>query len=101
MAETVVAHPLLGIAEHLVSFGGFLEPFLGLLVAGVAVWVILHRQLAVSRFQILRGHGALNAENLVVVPLAHRGHVEPGSFSELGIPPSMTSESVRATEFRS
>ena len=54
VAETVVEGALLRVGQHLVGLGRLLETPLGLLVAGVAVGVELHRQLAVGLLQLGR-----------------------------------------------
>ena len=48
MAETVVSRALLPVAQTLIGFVQFLETRFGLLVAGVAVGMALHRRLAES-----------------------------------------------------
>ncbi len=53
VAELIVALAFVGVGEHLVGFGRFLELLFGLGVAGVAVGVILHRQLAVGAFDLV------------------------------------------------
>ena len=56
MPEAVVLRALVGIAEHFIGFGRFLELFFRLFIAGVAVGVELHGYLAVRLFDlILRG----------------------------------------------
>src|SRR5690606_13174415 len=77
VAEAVVAGALLGIAEHGVGLGRFLEALLGFGVARVAVGVVLQRQLAVGALDVLLGRSARNAQDLVVI--AHRlglGHAD-------------------------
>src|SRR5439155_4989673 len=67
--ERVVALPLLRVAEHRVGLADLFEALLGLLVPVVAVGVVLHRQLAVRRAQLLGGGVATDPEHLVVVAL--------------------------------
>ena len=69
--EAVVSAPLLGVREHGVGFRRLLEPFLGGLVAGVAVRMVLEGQLAVGALDVRVLRGAGNAENLVVVARRH------------------------------
>ena len=52
-AAAVVLLALLGVAEHVVGLGDLLEALLGLLVAGVAVGVVLARELAVGLLDLL------------------------------------------------
>src|SRR6185436_48997 len=78
VAEAVVARPLVGVGEHRVSLGRLLEALLGLAVAGVAVGVVLRRELAVRLLDLGSGGGALDAEDFVVIALGHgRWHRVP------------------------
>ena len=53
MAEAVVGGAFVGVGEHGIGFGRFLELLLGFRVAGVAVGVVLHGELAVGAFDLL------------------------------------------------
>src|SRR5262249_14673702 len=55
------------IGEHLVRRGAFLEPLLGLLVAGVPIGVILERHLSIGALQLLVARVATDFEHLVKV----------------------------------
>ena len=55
MAEAVVEAALLGVGEHRVRLGRFLELLLGRLVARIAIRVVLHRQLAVRALDLAVG----------------------------------------------
>ncbi len=66
-AELVINLPLLLVAQNVVCLGDLLEAFLGLLVAGVHVRVILARQLAEGLAHLLRRRGLLHPERAVVV----------------------------------
>ena len=57
MAEAVVHAPLVGVGQDGVRLGRFLELVFGFLVAGIAVGVILQRQLAVRALDLLVGRG--------------------------------------------
>ena len=71
MAVAVVGGALLAVGKMLIGLVELLEPRLGVLVAGIAVRVILHRLLAERGFQ-LRVAGALgDAENFVKVAFGH------------------------------
>ena len=74
VAEAVVEPFLLLIGEDRVGLGRFLERFLGLVIAGIAIGMELQRQLAVRALDLLFRRGALDAEDLVVVPLGHAAH---------------------------
>src|SRR6185436_7884379 len=69
--EAIVAGALVAVAEDRVGLGGFLEFFLGLLVALVAIGVELQRQLAIRALDLLIGRGAGDLEDFVVVAFAH------------------------------
>ena len=60
--------------EDRVGLGRLLELLLRLLVAGVAVGVVLERELAVRGLDLAVGRGALDAQDLVVVDLRAGGH---------------------------
>ena len=74
VSEPVVQTLLLLIREDRVRFGRFLERFLGLVIAGIAIGMELQRQLAVRALDLLLRRVALDAEDLVVVPLGHAAH---------------------------
>ena len=71
MAELVVAPALRGVGQHGVGLGRLLEAFLGRGVARVPVGVVLERQLPVGALDLLIVRGAGDAQDLVVVALAH------------------------------
>ena len=51
MAEAIVRGALLRIAQNAIGFGGFFEFFLGCVIAGIAIGMILHRELAIGGLQ--------------------------------------------------
>src|SRR5690606_24794387 len=63
----VVLLAVLGIAQHFVSRGDFLEARLGRRVVGVHVGVVLPREFAVGSTDFLIGSGARDTENLIEV----------------------------------
>ena len=71
MAESVVEAALFGIGEDRVRLGGLLELLLGRGVVRIAVRMELHRQLPVGALDLAVGRGARDAEDLVVIALAH------------------------------
>src|SRR6185369_9352848 len=71
MAEAVVGRALLSILQDVVGLVDFLEMVLTILVAGIAVGVPFHRELAVRRLHLRVGRAALYAEDFVVVALGH------------------------------
>src|SRR5439155_26680454 len=72
-AEAVVLFAFLLVAEDVVGVLDFLEAGLGLLVAGVAVGVVLPRQLAVGLLDLVLRGGLRDAQDFVVVT-RHGGH---------------------------
>src|SRR5438270_908057 len=79
MAEPVVSGALLLVLQDVIGFVDFLEMMLAILVAGIAIGVPLHRELAVRRLHLRVGRGARYAENFVVVALGHQIGVLPQS----------------------
>ena len=71
VAEAVVGGALLAVGEDLVGLVDFLELDLGVLVAGIAVRVALHRELAEGGLQLRLAGGLADAQDLVVVALRH------------------------------
>src|SRR5690606_11869168 len=55
MAITVILCFLICIAQHFISFSGFFEFFFRGLISGVAVRMVLHRDLAVGLFDLVGG----------------------------------------------
>ncbi len=75
MAELVVAGALVGVRQHVVGFGRFLELLLGLFVARVLVGMVLDGRLAVG-FLYLVGVGVLrDAKYFVVVSFFCHGAI--------------------------
>ena len=67
MAEAVVGGPLLRIAQDRVGLVQFLEPGLGLGIAGIAVGVVLHGELAEGDLQLSLGAGPFHRQDFVIV----------------------------------
>src|ERR1700684_2351264 len=84
----VVLLALLGIAKHVVGLGDLLEALLRLLVVGVAVGVVLTRELAVGLLDLLGARLLVDPERLVVIRTrCHsssdlRGHQDPGGADD-------------------
>src|SRR5690606_25050272 len=72
VAVLVVQAALAAVRQHFIGLLALLEPRLGVLVAGVAVRVVLHRAAAIGLLQLVLGRRAADAEDFVVVTLAHR-----------------------------
>ena len=64
MAETVIGGALVRVLEDLVGLVDFLEAMLGVLIAGIAVRMTLHRQLAEGGFDVGIARGALDRRRL-------------------------------------
>jgi hypothetical protein len=71
VTEAVVHVPLVGIGEDRVRLGRFLELVLRGLVAWILVRVVLDGELAVGALDLGLGGGLGDAEDLVIIPLAH------------------------------
>ena len=67
VAVAVILGSLLTIAEYGVRLSGLLEFLFSFLVAGVAVGMVLHRQLAVSALDFLIGSAPGYAQNFVII----------------------------------
>ena len=67
LAVAVVAGALLVVGEDLVGLGRLLEALLGLPVAGVAVGMVLHGELAERAAHVVPRGVPLDAQHLVVV----------------------------------
>ena len=72
MAILVERRALAGIRQHFVGLVGLLEHVFRLFVTRVAVRVVLHRQTAVSLFEVSFTGAALDTQNLIVITLGHR-----------------------------
>src|SRR5262249_21167850 len=71
MAGAVVGPALVGVLEDLVSLVDLLEAGLARLVAGIAVGMPLHGELAERGLELAVVDGALDFQNLVVAALGH------------------------------
>ena len=71
MAEPIVAAALVRVGEDGVRLGASLNCLLGGVVARIAIRMVLQRQLAVGALDLLVGRVPRDAEDLVVVALAH------------------------------
>src|SRR6185436_10187502 len=61
VAESVVVRAFLRIAQNGICFSRFLELFFGFLISGIAVGMILQRQLSVRTLDFLVARGFYNA----------------------------------------
>jgi hypothetical protein len=71
VAEPVIGGALVGIGKHGIGLGRFLELLLRIRVAGVAVRMVPERELAVRALDLLISCAAPDAQDLVVIALAH------------------------------
>jgi hypothetical protein len=67
--EAIIQLPLVRVRQHLVGLGQLLEPLLGLLVAGIAVGMVFHRQPTISLLYLAYLAATFKAEDLVIVAL--------------------------------
>ena len=87
MAEAVIGGALVAVLEDLVGLVDFLEAVLAVGVAGIAVGVELHRELAIGGLEIGVGRAAFDAQHLVIVALGHGRSPQPVSVSPRTITP--------------
>ena len=71
MAESIVQAALVGVGEDGVRFRRLFEFFFGGTIARIAIRVVLHRQLTIGTLDVRVVGRAADAENLVIIPLAH------------------------------
>ena len=71
MAHPVIGGAFLGVFQDFIGFGGLAKPLGGRLVIRIAVRMILHRKLAIGRFQVLLVGVPRDAKDFVVITLAH------------------------------
>ena len=71
VAVLVVGRTLLSVGQGLVGFLRFLELLFRLRIVRIAVGVVLHRQLAISLFDLFLRRVAVDAEDFVIVFFAH------------------------------
>src|SRR5271155_250407 len=78
VTETVILRAPLGIGEDLVGLVEFLETFLGVLVAGIAIGMKLNGETAIGLLQFDFAGAAIDTENFVVIAFLcwrHRGEI--------------------------
>ena len=71
MTEPVVLRALLGLAEHRIGFGRFLEALFGLLVARIAIGMVFQRLLPVGALDFLLAGRAFDDQDFVIVADRH------------------------------
>src|SRR5262249_56938641 len=71
VTEAVIGRALVGILEDLVGLIDLFEADFAALVAGIAIGVPLHRELAEGGLQFAVDRGALDPENVVIAALGH------------------------------
>ena len=69
VAVAVVGRALVRVHQHVVSLAELLELFLGMRIVRIFVGMILHRELAIRPFDLVRRHVPANFEHLVVIAL--------------------------------
>src|SRR5580698_79946 len=82
VAVLIIDRALACIAEHLGGLLGFLEFVLGLVIAGIAIRMELHRQAAIGLFDICFGGRLRDIQNFVVIALRHSRPAEPLNTSK-------------------
>ena len=71
MAEAVIGGALLIVLQDVIGFVDFLEFDFGGVVAGIAVGMKFHRQLAIGRLELVDRRALLAAQDFVITALAH------------------------------
>ena len=79
MAEAIVGAALLVVLQDVVGLVDFLEARLGLLVAGIAVGMELHRELAIRLLQVVRARIPRHAQGGVIILLGHLSPLSRGA----------------------
>ena len=72
MPVLVVHAAFAAVGQHFVGFLALLELLERIGIRGIAVRVVLHRAAAIGLLQLVLGRVACDAEDLVVIALAHR-----------------------------
>src|SRR5262249_60795287 len=96
MAETIVGGALLRVLEDVVGLVDFLEVMLAILVPGIAVGVIFHRELAKGGLHVRLARAAGHAQHFVIVALRHRNPLLGRDEFYSNHHPTPTSSSVMA-----
>src|SRR5690606_16647307 len=78
VTEAVIGSALLGVLQRVIRLIDFLELVLGFRIARIAVGVELHRELAVSAFELCLVGPTLNAEHLVEIPFGQENSTPNG-----------------------
>src|ERR1700733_8562368 len=77
MAVAVVNGALVGIGKHRVGFADFFEFVFRVRIIGIAVGMILQRELAIGALELDFGDRAVHAQHFVVVAFCVRGQNKP------------------------
>jgi hypothetical protein len=72
----------MGIGKYFVSLFGFLEVFLRLWTVRITVWMVLHRQLAISFLYFIFAGVTVEAQHFIVVAFAHMDFLKNGSAGD-------------------
>src|SRR5678816_3528354 len=101
MTESVVLRSPLRVAQDGIGLGGFLELFFRFRVAGVAIRMELHRQLAVGALDFLVGSAPGYAQNFVVITPGAQSQISylPRRNSDHRRPQKLAVECIAAAEF--
>jgi hypothetical protein len=67
MAELVIGGTLLGVAKDLLGLFGLFEELLGILVVGIAIGVMLHRQALEGLFDLGLAGVFIHPKDFVVI----------------------------------
>src|SRR5258706_1608058 len=71
MPEAFIGGTLVRVLQDLIGFADFLELVLCRMIAGIAIGMAFHRQLAIGAFQFLGCAAVRDPEDLVIITLTH------------------------------
>src|SRR5215468_7949822 len=67
VSKAIVGRAFVGVDQHRVRFGDFLEFLFRIRIIRIPVGMVLHGQLTVGALNLLLGAGALHSQDLVVI----------------------------------
>jgi len=72
VAETVIGRALVAVLQDVIGLVDFLEFVLAFRIAGIAIGMVLHGELAERRFEFGLRAGPGNLQHLIVIAFGHR-----------------------------
>ena len=86
MAEAVIGGALVAVFQDVIGLVDFLELGFAILVAGIAVGMKLHRELAIRDLHVGFGRSSLDAQHFVVAALRRRRHLALARLHRRAVP---------------